>query len=161
MKARIIKWYDTLLGSLLGLLGFTSCNILVNPFIRDMYGQPTASYKLVGSVTDEAGEPVKGIQVTFHPELGNNGEEVNSWIVDTLYSDASGKFSRDVLKYDWPDLDNAVVKFRDIDGPDNGGSFKPKDVPVSALKVDQTRKGEGNWNQGDFTITADATLEKE
>lgn len=161
MKARIIKWYDTLLGSLLGLLGFTSCNILVNPFIRDMYGQPTASYKLVGSVTDEAGEPVKGIQVTFHPELGNNSEEVNAWNTDTLYSDASGKFSKDVLKYDWPDLDNAVVKFRDIDGPDNGGSFKPKDVPVSALKVDQTRKGEGNWNQGDFTITADATLEKE
>lgn len=161
MKARIIKWYDMLLGSLLGLLGFTSCNILVNPFIRDMYGQPTASYKLVGSVTDEAGEPVKGIQVTFHPELVNTSEEVNAWNTDTLYSDASGKFSKDVLKYDWPDLDNAVVKFRDIDGPDNGGSFKPKDVPVSALKVDQTRKGEGNWNQGDFTITADAKLEKE
>ncbi len=160
MKARFAKWYNMLLGALLGALGFSSCDIF-GPIMRVEYGQPNANYKLIGTVTDEAGKPVKGIQVTFHPELVNTSEEVNAWNTDTLYSDASGKFSKDVLKYDWPDLDNAVVKFRDIDGPDNGGSFKPKDVPVSALKVDQTRKGEGNWNQGDFTITADATLEKE
>ena len=161
MKARILKWYNMILGALLGFLGFSSCNIFENPFIRDMYGQPSANYKLVGSVTDESGKPIKGIQVTFHPEFSGTVDEDNSWQTDTLYSDASGKFSKDVLKYDWPDLTNSVVKFRDVDGPDNGGSFKPKDMPVSALKVDQTQKGSGSWFEGYFTITADVKMEKE
>ena len=150
-----------ILGTLLGFLGFSSCNIFENPFIRDMYGQPSANYKLVGSVTDESGKPIKGIQVTFHPEFSGTVDEDNSWRTDTLYSDASGKFSKDVLKYDWPDLTNSVVEFEDIDGPDNGGSFKKLRVSVGELEVTETQKGDGKWYGGAQTITADVKMEKE
>ena len=161
MKTRIVKWYNMLLGALLGALGFSSCNILVDPFLRCEYGQPHADYKLVGSVKDEAGKPVKGIRVVFHPELVNTSDEINAWNSDTLYSDDSGRFAKDQLKYTWPDLENAIVKFEDIDGDANGGSFKTVVLPKAALKVEQTQKADGSWYDGAFTITADAKLEKE
>ena len=150
-----------LLGALLGALGFSSCNILVDPFLRCEYGQPNADYKLIGEVKDQAGKPVKGIRVVFHPETAGTDEEINAWNSDTLYSDASGKFSKDQLKYNWPDLTNSYVKFEDGDGEENGGSFKSAVLPYSALKVEQTKKGDGSWYSGSFTITADAKLEKE
>lgn len=161
MKTRIIKWYNMLLGALLGALGFSSCNVILDPFMACEYGQPMADYKLVGKVTDEAGNPLKGIRVVFHPNA-KSAEEDNAWNSDTLYSDASGKFEKERLKYDWPDdLKQAYVKFDDVDGDANGGSFKSAVLPREALKVDQTKKGDGKWYNGAMTVTADARLEKE
>ena len=160
MKTRFIKWYNLLLGALLGALGFSSCNIILSPFMRCEYGQPHADYKLIGKVTDQTGKPVKGIRVIFHPELERTPEE-DSWYSDTLYSDASGKFSKDHLKYTWPDITNSYVTFEDIDGEENGGSFKSSELPYAAFEVEQTKKGDGSWYSGSFTITADAKLEKE
>ncbi len=160
MKARIIKWYNLFLGALLGFLGFSSCDP-IHLLPRLEYGQPHADYKLVGSVKDQAGKPIQGIRVSFHPNLENTSDEVNAMHTDTLYSDASGKFSKDALKYTWPNLTRAVVEFEDIDGPDNGGSFKKLRVSVGELEVSETQKGDGNWYGGAQTITADVKMEKE
>lgn len=162
MKARIIKWYNMLLGALLGALGFSSCNVLVDPFtIRCEYGQPHANYKILGKVTDTAGKPIKNIRVVFQPHLSGTSDEVNSWNTDTLYTNDSGTFSKDVLKYNWPDLTDARVVFEDIDGEENGGKFKTATLPYAALTVEQTKKGDDHWYDGDFTVTANCKMEKE
>ena len=80
---------------------------------------------------------------------------------DTLYTDASGRFEKDQLKYSWPDeLKNVTVRFEDVDGAENG-SYQTKELKRSDIQVKQTDKGKGAWFAGSFTVTADAVLEKE
>ena len=87
MKQKINKAWTWMLGGLMGLLGFSSCD----PFgaIRYEYGAPYADYKVVGEVKDEAGKPVEGIRVVFAP-WGRDSESA-PWVNDTLYTDRAGK----------------------------------------------------------------------
>ena len=88
------------------------------------------------------------------------GPEHSEHLRDTLYSDAKGQFQKDRLRYSWPDeLKNGTIIFEDVDG-DKNGSFKTKELKKSDFEVKQTKKGEGIWYGGDFTITAKTKLEK-
>lgn len=120
-----------------------------------MYGQPHADYKLIGDVKGQDGKPIQGIRVVFTPDPASH-----PYNNDTLYTDAKGHFQSDRLKYDFPNVQKANVIFEDVDGADNG-SFKTKTLQVSDLKVSQTAKGSGSWDEGKYTIQADAKLEKE
>ena len=156
-----INWKYVMSG-LLAILGFGSCE--KNSFIpggggggdmRLMYGQPTAHYKFLGDVKDETGKAIPGIRVVFLPE-----DDKPSWENDTLYTDKSGHFEKDRLKYSWPDeVSKARVKFEDVDG-DANGRFETKILKRDQLKVKQTKKTDDFWNKGDFTIEAKAVLNK-
>ena len=140
-----------LMGSLLGLLGFGGCDIGSG---LEMYGTPTAEFKLIGDVKDSENHPVQGIRVvmTPHPFDGRN---------DTLYTDAKGHFEGDYLRYiDMGELRDGTLYFDDVDGEANG-SFLPCVVKREGLEVTQTRKGSGMWDNGSYTVRADAILEKE
>ena len=107
-------WVKSLIGSLLALLGFQSCDpstIFDGP---DMYGPgpveygcPTAVFKFKGEVTDEQGKPVPGIRIAVFP----NGEkdEYDYSFRDTLFTGTDGKVDT-VLTYDWPEYtkDNSL-----------------------------------------------------
>ena len=138
------KW---LLGSILTLLGFS--NVFVA--CRKEYGCPNADYKLVGEVKDSKGSPVEGIRVVFVPD-----ENYGS---DTTYTDAKGHFEKDRLRTIYVSTGSKVL-FQDVDGSDHG-SFKEKEVGYDELLVEQTKKGDGRWYEGQFTIHADAVLEEE
>lgn len=157
MKSALRKGWKYLLGGIMALLGFGSCNkekILDNGGTYVMYGQPTAHYRVIGTVKDASKKPVKGIRVVIAPDD-------SPWSHDTLYTDASGRFEKDQLKYTWPDeMKNVTVRFEDVDGAENG-SYRTKELKRSDIQVKQTDKGKGAWFQGGFTVTAEAVLEKE
>ena len=155
MKTALVKGWKWLLGAVLGLLGFSGCDHIFE--IRLEYGVPNADFKLVGNVKDEKGNGIEGIRVVFRG--GRNEEE--TWENDTLYSDAKGHFERDKLRHDWPDgAQSASIKFEDVDGSAHG-SYKTKVLQPSELTVEQTKKGDGSWYSGVFTIHAETTLEEE
>ena len=150
-----INWKYTL-GSLLALLGFGSCERIAD--IGGglcMYGQPTAHFKFIGDVKDADGKAIPGIRVVIEPQ------ENDPWVNDTLFTDQAGHVEKETLKYDWPDeMKNAKVTFEDVDGGTNG-SFKTKEMRHGEFEVRQTKKGDGAWFDGNFTVKADAVLEKE
>ena len=153
-----INWKYVMSG-LLAILGFGSCDKNGTIFGGGglaMYGQPHANYKFLGDVKDSDGKVIEGIRVVFFPE-----EERPSYVNDTLYTDQAGHFERDRLKYSWPDKASKVlVKFEDVDGETNG-LYKTKILKRDELTVEQTKKSDDAWYEGDFTIEAKAVLEKE
>lgn len=148
-----IRWQYAL-GGLLALLGFSGCGKI--GWGMTEYGQPHANYKVLGEVKDPDGKPVEGIRVVVAP-----GPDHPSWYNDTLYTDAKGQFQKEQIRFSWPDeFKDGTVQFEDVDG-DKNGSFKTKELKASDLSIKQDKKGDGRWYGGDFTITANATLEKD
>lgn len=152
-----IRW-QYFLTSLLALLGFSSCEKVLDPiggWGLVAYGQPHAKYKMAGEVKGSDGKPIEGIRVVVDP-----GSAHPDYFKDTLYTDAKGQFQKDQLRYSWPDeFKDGTVTFEDVDGAENG-SFKTKKLKHSELDVKQTAKGDGAWYGGDFTISAKTKLEK-
>ena len=153
MKTAVVKGWKWILGIVLGILGLSGCGKI----FKCEYGCPNADFKLIGDVKDAHGKGIEGIRVVFRPV--QNEEE--TWENDTLYSDAKGHFERERLKHDWPDgAQQASIKFEDVDGSAHG-SYKTKILQPSELTVEQTKKGDGSWYAGVYTITAETTLEEE
>ena len=151
----------SLIGSLLALLGFQSCDPSTIFETPDMYGPgpveygcPYAEYVFRGEASDEDGNPIPGIRVVVFP----NGEEDEYIVRDTLLTGADGK-AEGTLRYDWPDDSGFAVKFEDADGPENG-SFQSEVLSRDELTVEKTKEGSGNWDEGGFTVTAKAVLKK-
>lgn len=135
----------------MGLLGFASCgeieNILEAP---DMYGQPHADFKALGTVRDEDGNPIKGIQVTVRQHWSYARPAVN-----TLLSDEKGTYQLIRQVVDEPE--SITVTFEDVDGEENGGEFASAEV---SPEVVQTKKGGKDWYGGAFEARADVQLKK-
>lgn len=151
-------WVKSLIGSLLALLGFQSCDPLLGakmygPKVVE-YGCPEAHFMFIGEASDEAGKPIPGIRIAVLPN-GDNDEIADR---DTLYTGENGKVESP-LTYTWPDTERIVVKFEDVDGEANG-SFESKQLSGKDLSIEQTGEGSGNWYQGEYTITAKAVLKK-
>lgn len=154
-------WVKSLIGSLLALLGFQSCDPSTTFDGPNMYGPgpveygcPTAVFKFKGEASDEHGNPIQGIRIAVLPR----GEQDEYAERDTLFTGTDGKVDT-VLTYTWPDSESIVVKFEDVDGAGNG-SFKAKELKGDALTIEKTGEGSGSWYEGEFTITAKAILEK-
>lgn len=47
-----------------------------------------------------------------------------------------------------------------IDGNKNGGSFTSDTLKNNNLKVTKTKKGDGNWYNGEFEIEGNINLKK-
>ena len=81
---KVIKW---LCVAVLGVLGFSACSD--DPESDSVaYGSPTADYKYMGTVTDEAGNPIEGINVMINGAVNSTG---NASLI--LKTDKDGKFS--------------------------------------------------------------------
>ena len=157
MKQRINNWAKLLYGFLMTILGFSGCDHFENTM--EEYGQPYAEFKLVGEVKSEEGKPIKGIRVIVKPYIAHTEQQYLDWNRDTLYTDADGKFSKESLKHTWPnEMKGSTIIFEDIDGPENGGEFESKTLTDKEFTVEQMKKGDGNWYDGDFLVTANTTL---
>ena len=113
------KWFalksiNGLLGSLLAVLGFSTCEVV------DMYGAVYADYTIKGAVTNEADEPLPNIRIRSPYE----GTEY----ADTLYTDGQGEFL-----YRTPEArgETFPLLFEDIDGEANNGTYASDSVSVS------------------------------
>ena len=140
----------SILGGLVGLLGFSSCL----PGLV-MYGSPSADYKFLGDVKNTDGEPIEGIRVIKRP-WGQAQDALN----DTLFTNANGHFEAAKLKYQFGgDLSRATVLFEDVDGEAHG-AYASRTLKQPDLTIEQTKKGDGSWYEGAFTVKADVTLDK-
>ena len=143
MKTKNI--FKTIGAAILSLLGFNSCELIgsiVAPVCE--YGCPHAEFKIIGTVKDEAGNPIPGIQVKSENIWSDDIKTAE----DGSYSIASEGFPSETIQ----------LIFEDVDGEENGGKFKTLEAEA---KLKQTQTGDGNWDDGTYEGSLDVTLEKE
>ena len=149
MKKNFLIYTNALLTIILGMLGFTSCDSENGS--QEEYGTPIVDYHVIGNVTDQNGNPIKGIQIT----VKNGGEQQDK---PFIYTDEKGGYAtaecQDVFL-----RDNLRVIMEDVDGEMNGGEFKKDSILLKDMTKKQVDKSSG-WYQGSFELTADKKLEK-
>ena len=159
MKNGLNKLWKAFAASILGLLGFASCESVIED--REMYGQPHADFKALGTVSDETGKPVEGIRVAIrqHRHYDNTPDVIfgqNDWYEnDTLYTDSNGAYELSKTIFDKPK--DVRIVFEDIDGAENGGEFESAEATP---EIKRTKKGDKSWYGGAFEVQADVTLKK-
>ena len=163
------KWnVEALLSGALALLGFTGCSDINDA--PDLYGTPSVDYRVLGTVTDEEGKPLEGIQVVMDNPwivsyLDEGGKEIlpkvdttNMKILpDTVYTDKKGQFSG--LKTMAGSLNKLTVEFRDIDGEANGGEFKSERFTKDKFDKKQLKKGDGFY-EGEYEYSKTVKMER-
>jgi len=158
MKVKFTNWYNALAATLLSLLGFSSCSELGGGGGEELYGTPTSTFQVKGNVTDEAGNPIKGIKAKVEVKYGGGAKDTPA------YTDSKGNYvleKRDMIGTpSEKEEDRVKVIFEDVDGEDNGGTFANDTIKGKDLTIKQTSKGDGDWNIGTFEITANAKLKK-
>jgi putative lipoprotein (rSAM/lipoprotein system) len=119
MKKQVIKFFDKIVVVLLGVVGLSS---IVYSCMK--YGDPVAEYgEIKGIVTDkETSKPIQNIQI------------VRQGYRDTTYTDADGKYAFDGRMHPY------LIKFEDIDGEENGGDFKSKEIQIKFTDADRVGK---------------------
>lgn len=156
MKRLLKKALAVVCPALLSALGFTSCDLL-SPKVE--YGTPSCDFKVDITVVDEDSKPIKGIKAV-PIEIYTNSKNViydqNRWPLDTLTSDSSGKVqhSENIIGI----TNKFTVVFEDVDGEMNGGTFKKDSMDFTPV---QTKKGDGHWYEGEYTISGTKVLKKE
>lgn len=147
MKVRINRWYQTVLTVLLSLLGFESCS--TEEVGTQEYGTPYVKYIIEGTVTDEAGTPIPGIQITapapLHSSQGNQ----------LTRTDDSGAFELGEFTL----YGEGFIIAEDIDGEANGGEFKNDTLRIADLTYKIIEDGKG-WYGGKFRAYAKFKLQK-
>lgn len=149
MKVRITRWYNAVLTALLSMLGY-GCS-LEEPEMYGTpleYGVPRINYIVKGVVTDEAGNPIQGIQTKFVGDLN---------YADPTKTDANGNYQ--ILATTYPSLNGCKLIVNDIDGEANGGEFLSDTIDVEKLPKNEVEKGDG-WYQGMYESTANIQMKK-
>lgn len=151
------KWYriaNSSLSALLVLLGFEACTGMENG--GEEYGTPTVDFHVVGQVTDAEGKPIEGIRVTTRGYYDFN----DGTMEQTTYTDKEGRYATKEVKSIGIDPGMKVV-FEDVDGEANGGLFAADSISSDAMAKEKVKKGDGNWYEGEYELTANAKLKPE
>ena len=158
------RWnVESFLSGALALLGFAGCsNIKDAP---DLYGTPSVDYKVIGTVTDEQGKPLKDIQVIVKNPNGWSYYDDNTSreslppqvIPDTLYTDKDGKFTSNNVHA--ISVSKFTVEIQDIDGEANGGEFLQKQLTKNDFNEKRIKKGKGFY-QGEYELSKDVQLKR-
>ena len=114
MKNLINKLIRLLCVSVIGMLGFSSCEEH-----SDEYGTPITYFRYWGTVTDEAGNPIEGINVIMS---GNILGMPNVKLKTESYDGEKYNFSTGI--FSTADTHIATIDFVDVDGEENGGDFQ-------------------------------------
>lgn len=152
MKNFFVKLTKMLSVAVLGVMGFSACSD--DPMGGAVaYGSPTADYKYMGTVTDEAGNPIEGINVVLSGIVNATG---NASL--TLKTDKDGNFSTVYLRT--PSTYINTIDFIDVDGTANGGEFESQTITPKDMTKTQTKEKDG-WFVGEFEYSANIKLKKQ
>ena len=143
MKTKLQRLTHYLMAMLFGLLGFSACSDDEEDEPIYMYGTPTADYIVRGTVTDEAGNPIMGINIS------------PSGTLTPAKTDAEGRFKTDTLSYVGPYI------FVDPDGDANGGRFETDTLHYNDFKCTKVGESKHDWHMGVFELEAEVKLKKE
>lgn len=146
MSRKLLKGTNWLLAAVLGLLGFTGCDILGGG--RAEYGTPHADYTVKGKVVDkETKEPIEGIGVKLGPTEYPIAQH------SSVTTGVTGEF--EVTRQGFPEMD-LTLYVDDIDGEENGAyASESLDIDFSGA---EHIGGSGHWDHGDFTVTQNVEL---
>lgn len=166
------KWnVKTLLSGALALLGFAGC-IDDNevPDVPLLYGTPSVGYRVIGTVTDGEGKPLKDIQVIMdNPRVIAYLDEEGKYICpkvdtvnmkflpDTVYTDEKGQFSG--LNTIAASLSKLTMEFLDIDGEANGGDFNSQQLTENDFEKKPVQDADG-WSTGKFELSKTIKLKR-
>lgn len=178
MKIKILKLKDWLILSLMGLMGFSSCQShkqLAAPEqepgpapkpreeIRLMYGVPTMDYRISGQVKDASGKPVKGVAVNMLERglndtadtIYGNQDNIRRYLNNTeVRTDDKGRFL--ISTQEMP-RESVRVLVRDTDGEANG-EYKNQLLDIKVTDVDKSNAD--GWYQGVFFKELEIKLEE-
>lgn len=149
---RIFRWLSV---AILGLLGFSACGGDDDDgpsSTPSAYGTPTANYIYRGTVTDEEGNPIEGIDVKLNGVVMGS---LNASLV--IKTDKNGVFRTGWLNTSQTRVE--TIDFVDRDGEANGGDFESQTLEVKDLDSKKVTEGSG-WYQGEFEVQANVQLEK-
>jgi len=161
MKKLILKPYDKIIITILGLIGFlTGCNLINPPLVE--YGTPTADYEIKGTVTDSiTSDPIPKTRVTITRSQTYTSNDSTATHIDTLAikeTDSAGKYDITVQQFPLEDI-TFEVKIEDVDGSANGGDFNSQKKDV-VFKFSDLSKGNNSWYMGKGVKTQDFKLKK-
>lgn len=133
---------------LLAVLGIGGCSTLEEVDTRMMaaYGVPTAMYHVKGKVTDEQGNPIPDIEVSFYGVYyGSPGTPpgVDSFNVK-LKTDSKGTYLLEKLHHPYPQV---RIQVEDKDGPANGGEFESGTTLVD-ITFNKDKRDKYPWYSG-------------
>lgn len=163
MKKKVYKVMNLLLGSVVTMLGFESCGE-DSPFGGGdvvEYGVPHATYRVVGTVTDQNGKPIEGIKVKMIEDYTYyGGGEV--FERGKGLTDSKGSFTTEEAVLSFLNDEDKVV-FVDEDGEANGGKFASDTLLMKDLPKKQYAKAPkgDHWSSGSFELTANVQLKPE
>lgn len=155
---RFYRWYNAVLTALLSMLGYGCSSDEPDMYGTPVaeYGVPYATYMVEGTVTDEANNPIQGIKTSIKG-IFPNGDKVYVDAVDSVLSDASGKYQ---LRYRGMDRPEYKLIVEDTDGEANGGEFLSDTLDIEYGKAVKVKNGDGAWNGGEYMIQQPVRLKK-
>ena len=142
-KTKLRIWVNSLIGIILGLFGI-SCSSCV------MYGVPTGDLAFKCNVSNEANEPLKGMQVVRRGGWKDDAGTMywKHW-ADTLYTDEEGNVYQ-LRKGEHPlTLHKVIVN-------DTTGEYQ-SDSTITEVKY---KGGDLSWYEGKATLETNFTLHK-
>lgn len=159
MKEKLNHWYRALTAMLLTVLGFSSCGKSAegeDPTIC-LYGTPTSTFQVKGCITSEDNTPIEGIKAV----VGVDYNGVDVYHQDSTYTDKQGNYVfAKKQAAGTPDNKYMKILLEDVDGEANGGTFANDTIKGDELTIEKTAKGDGTWDIGSYTITANKKLKK-
>ena len=136
--------FFAMLLALLGIGGCTSEDIFNEREMMAMYGTPTATFSVKGTVKDEKGKPISNLQVILGQRYYNSASviyDVNYVPIDTLTTDANGVYQMSKTRFP---VINLQVDVNDIDGEAGGGQFESSTYIINDIKYE----GGDGWYRG-------------
>ena len=132
------------MGAVLGLLGY-GCK---EEQVRTMYGVPSGDLTFESQVTNEANDPLEGIQVIRYGGWKDSAGTMfwEEW-ADTLYTNADGKVHKEYTGDIPVTLHKVIVN-------DTSGKYQSDSVIAEVTYKD----GEGAWYSGKATLKTDFVL---
>ena len=145
MTKAFLTYLNKVLGTVIGALGLTGCVAVKYgvPEAVAMYGCPVASFAAEGTVTNEQGEPIKGVKVTAGERQYMSEESMGKALTDEqgqYYITIDAMFPADSI---WLYAD------------DSTGVYASDSTKV---KVEYEGNGDGMWNMGNGKAKADFRL---
>ncbi len=144
MKLKTNNWWTRILVMVLALLGYAcgdSDEEDEEIYGPQLYGCPSASYKVTGSVTDNENKPVEGAKVKL---------ELDYYQEDSTLTAKDGTFAVDLYSVQpYPDYAYLITSC-------DGYVTDTVDVKFSDLTG-----GDGDWYWGDGTATVNVKLSPE
>lgn len=153
------KKFRWVLMSLLGVLGFASCDSII---IKCEYGTPYSEFKVSGKVMTEDNKPIEGIKTTVFSGSNQGGNLYwDTYDGHSDFSDKKGSYQVDLTAYNF-NSDSLKIKiiYEDVDGTEGGGAFAKDSVIINSKDFIQTEKASKNWFQGAFSVSYDIKMKK-